>query len=51
MGDQKRNAEMLLRHKVALPLQKEDLETADKLMNAVKEIMNNDKYNLELFFK
>ena len=50
MGDQKRNAEMLLRHKVALPLQKEDLENADKLINAVREIMNNDKYNFKLLF-
>ncbi|PAV58980.1 hypothetical protein WR25_12825 [Diploscapter pachys] len=44
MGDQKRNAEMLLRHEVALPLQKEDLENANKLINTVREVINNDKY-------
>ena len=44
MGDQKRNAEMLLRHEVALPLQKEDLENADKLINTVREVINNDEY-------
>ena len=44
MGDQKRNAEMLLRHEVALPLQKEDLENADKLINTVREVINNDRY-------
>ncbi|PAV65305.1 hypothetical protein WR25_13036 [Diploscapter pachys] len=44
-GDQKRNAEMLKRHKVSIALQKERLVENQILINSVKEILNAKEYH------